>query len=165
MSEPPNVYEGPGPNSDAFDPKRHFWDGLEWWTMDRLFWWDGMRWQPQGAPHVSGLAPSLGAPVAQRKPRPPGYWRDFWLGFVGVVAGNVVLLIVVGSITSSSSSFGTVASLLPWILNIGVLILFAVIRPRVALGMLLAYGIAFALVLCAGIVLYVICFSASSGVP
>lgn len=132
--------------------------------MDRLFWWDGAQWQSYDAPHVSGLSPGLVAPPAAGKVRPPGYWRDFWLGFIGVVAGNVVLLIVINA-TAAGGSPGTVASLAPWILNIGALILFAIIRPRVALGMLTAYGVAFALVLCAGIFLLVLCFGMTRSAP
>ena len=131
--------------------------------MDRLFWWDGAAWQPHDAPHVSGLAASLAVPPAERKVRPPGYWRDFWLGFAGVVAGNIVLFIVITATTPPLGSPGPVASLTPWILNLGALILFAIIRPRVAIGILAAYGAAFALVLCAGIFLLVLCFGMTGG--
>jgi hypothetical protein len=40
----------PGPNSDAFDPNRHNWDGHDWWTLDGGYWWDGSRWQPADIP-------------------------------------------------------------------------------------------------------------------
>lgn len=117
---------------------------------------------------MSGLAPAAGAQLAQRKPRPPGYWRDFWLGFFGVIAANFVVFQIVGAI--SAANLGAVATVVilvaPWVLNLAALITFAIIRPRVALGMLLAYGIALGCALLVGIVIYVICFgSGSRGVP
>ena len=133
--------------------------------MDRLFWWDGAQWQAHDAHHVSGLAPGLVAPPAEPMVRPPGYWRDFWLGFAGVVAGNIVLFIVITATTPPLGSPGPVASLSPWILNLGALILFAIIRPRVAIGMLAAYGAAFGLVLLAGCLLAVLCFGGAVRVP
>jgi amino acid transporter len=133
--------------------------------MDRLFWWDGSRWQPQSAPHVSGLTPSIGPP-AQRAPRPPGYWRDFWLGFAGVILANIVLVQILGAV--SSANLGGAATPIvvaaPWVLNLVAVVAFAIVRPRVALGMLLAYGIAFGCALLAGIVLAVVCFG-GRGVP
>src|SRR5256885_3369244 len=49
-------------------------------------------------------------------------------------------------------------NLVPWILNIGGLIVFAIVRRRVAIGMLIAYATALALALLAGIFLLVLCF-------
>ncbi|HET7420065.1 MAG TPA: hypothetical protein VFL27_06760 [Candidatus Dormibacteraeota bacterium] len=161
MSETPERYEGPGPNSDAFDPKQHHWDGIQWWTADNSHWWDGTRWLARGET-PEHAAP---APAAPRKPRPPGYWRDFWLGFAGVVAVDVILFIVIVSTTPPTGNPNAVASLAPWVLNIGALILFAIIRPRVAIGMLAAYGVAFGLVLLGGCLLAVICFGGAAHLP
>jgi hypothetical protein len=157
-------HTGPGPNDDTFDPKKHFWDGNEWWTADRLFWWDGARWQPWDAPHPSRLAAAGTQPAPRRAPRPPGYRRDFWFGFAGTVAVNIALFIIISTISAANyGQVGTVLGLVPWLVNIGGLILFAIIRPRVALGMLLAYGVAFALVLMAGIFFLVLCFGLTRG--
>ena len=132
--------------------------------MDRLFWWDGAQWQPQDAPHISGLASGLVVPPAKGKVRPPGYWRDFWLGFAGTVAGNIVLAIVSqAALGSNPSAFGSVASLAPWVLNILALVVFAIVRPRVAIGMLVAYATGLALALLAGIFLLVLCFGMARG--
>jgi hypothetical protein len=158
VSEPPQEYQGPGPNSEAFDPKQHRWDGIQWWTADGSYWWDGTRWKPRGAP-------SQPPPAAAWKPRPPGYWRDFWLGFVGVIAANIVLLVVYSQLTAATTGGpGSLLNLAPWVLNLGALVAFGIIRPRVMLGMLLAYGIAFGLAVLAGIFLAVICFG-SGGIP
>jgi len=100
--------------------------------------------------------------------RPPGYWRDFWLGLLGTVVVNIVLFI---ALVNVSGAYGTpdwlmnLVNLGPWVINIGGLILFAFIRPRVAIGMLVAYGIALGLALLAGVVLFVLCFSGGAGVP
>jgi hypothetical protein len=164
LSERPARYEGPGPNDDGFDPEKHFWDFNVWWTADRLFWWDGAQWQSRDAPHASGLAGAGEAPISTRKPRPPGYWRDFWLGFAGVIVVNVLFFIVYSQVIRSVGAVpGSLLNLAPWILNIGGIIAFAIVRPRVALGMLLAYGVAFALVLLVGIFLLVLCFSMTRG--
>jgi hypothetical protein len=42
-------YGGPAPGSDDFDRRKHAWVDGVWWTSDRLFWWDGSRWQPSPA--------------------------------------------------------------------------------------------------------------------
>jgi hypothetical protein len=159
LSERPTRYEGPGPNDDAFDPKQHHWDGIQWWTADYGYWWDGTRWRLRGE---QAQQAEQAPPV--RKPRPPGYWRDFWLGFVGVIVFNVLFFIVYSQVIAGvAGAPGSLLNLAPWILNIGGIIVFAIIRPPVALGMLLAYGIAFALALLAGIFLLVLCFGMSGG--
>lgn len=147
MSDEPPASPRPGPASDDFDPKSHIWDGRQWWTLDRQFWWDGARWQPQDISRPwEALEPGA-------LPKPKGYRRDFWLGFFGTIVGNVLLLIF-----ATSGMLGSGLNVAPWILNFGALVLFAIIRPRVALGMLLAYGIALGLALLAGIFLAVVCF-------
>jgi len=106
--------------------------------------------------------------LATARPRPPGYWRDFWLGLLGTVAVNIALYVIYLNVASASGApdwLMNLANLGPWILNLGALILFAFIRPRVAIGMLVAYGIALGLALLAGIVLFVLCFTGGAGVP
>jgi hypothetical protein len=155
-------HQGPGPNADDFDPKQHLWDGELWWTADRQYWWGGSTWQsvdkPYQAPDFVGSLP--------KTRRRPGWWRDFWLGFVGVIAGNIALVILIGALGGAAyGQAGSLLALMPWVLNFGALVLFAVIRPPVALGMLLAYGIALGLVLLAGIFLAIVCFGGGGGVP
>lgn len=95
-----------------------------------------------------------------------------WIGFFGAIVGNVLLLILLSA--AGSALFNllgyaafTIQGLAPWILNIGALIAFAVWPRgrRIALGMLLAYGVALAVGLVGAIILAVICFGGSGGVP
>ena len=160
LSEPPDRYDGPGPNTDTFDPKQHLWDGRSWWTSDVRWWWDGARWQSRDTP-------SPPPPAAERKPKPPGYRRDFWLGFFGAIVGNIFLVIILNAISSANLGDPTTAIVVaaPWVLNIGALVVFAIVRSRVAVGMLLAYGIALGLALVAGLFLLVLCFGGGGGVP
>ena len=111
--------------------------------------------------------PSPSPPATERKPRPPGYWRDFWLGFGGVVLANIVLAQILGAVSSANLGGAATAIILaaPWVLNLVAVIAFAIVRPRVALGMLLAYGIAFGCALLVGIFLAVVCFGGGRGVP
>lgn len=98
--------------------------------------------------------------------RRPGWWRDFWLGFVGTIAGNIALVILIANLVGAiGGNTGSVLALMPWLFNFGALVVFAIIRPPVALGMLLAYGIAFGLVLLAGILLAILCFGGAVRVP
>jgi len=158
----PKPHQGPGPNADDFDPKQHVWDGRVWWTADHQYWWDGSSWQSVDNPYS---APDFVGPLPKRH-RPPGWWRDFWLGFVGIIAGNVILVILISVLAGATNGQpGSLVGLMPWLLNFGALALFAIIRPPVALGMLLAYGIALGLVLLAGIFLAIICFGGRGGVP
>jgi hypothetical protein len=95
-----------------------------------------------------------------------------WIGFFGAIVGNVLLLILLPAVGNAlfnlvGDAAFTIQGLAPWILNIGALIAFAV-RPRgrrIALGMLLAYGVALALGLVGAIIIAVICFGGSQGVP
>jgi len=154
----------PGPGADDFDADNHHWDGSTWWTKNREFWWDGTQWRHHMEPASSYLPPAAVSPG----PRRPGWWRDFWLGFAGTVAVNLILIFVINGVISSGTTDPTLATILlimPWVLNLGALIVFAVVRAPVALGMLLAYGIAFGLALLGGILLAVICFGGGGGVP
>ena len=159
MSDQPERYDGPGPNSDAFDPKKHLWDGRSWWTSDLRWWWDGTVWESRDVP-------SPAPPQGTRKPRPPGYWRDFWLGYAGTVAGNILLVIATNSaLTATSGSSNGIIAVAPWLLNFIAVVAFGIWRPRVAVGMLAAYGTAFALVLLAGCLLAVVCFGGAARIP
>jgi len=85
---------------------------------------------------------------------------------VGVIAGNIALVILIGALGGAVyGQAGSLLALMPWVLNFGALVLFAIIRPPVALGMLLAYGIALGLALLAGIFIAIICFGGRGGVP
>jgi len=164
-AEPPQTAPDsrPGPASDDFDPKQHIWDGRNWWTADRQQWWDGTRWQGKDSPLTTMAMPE---PPPAHKVRRPGYWRDFWLGFVGVIVGNILLAIILNVIANANLGDAVTAPIVaaPWVINIGAIILLAIVRPPAALGMLLAYGIAFGLALLVGIFLAVLCFG-GGGVP
>ena len=152
----------PGPGQPGWWPASHILYLSEWWTQDGYYWWDGTAWADRNAPG----APPAPAPRV-RAGRPPGYWRDFWLGFAGVIVVNIVMLIIVSALSPAAydGNWSNQLNLVPWVVNIGGLILFAFIRPRVAIGILLAYGIAFGLAILAGIFLAVLCFGGGGGVP
>jgi hypothetical protein len=91
--------------------------------------------------------------------------RDFWLGFIGWFGGNALLCgaqsVLSGVIFDNpiSSVLLVAVSCLPLLVNIGALIYFGIKRPRVALGMLAAFGVTLAVVVCIGVVLFVVCSS------
>lgn len=81
----------------------------------------------------------------------------------------MLLLLVTILIQTNHQTVQQIALALPWLVNIGVLIFFAIKRPPVLFGMLTAYGIAFGVALLAGIVFLAFCFillaSGSGSVP
>jgi hypothetical protein len=152
----------PAPGSDDFDPSRHKWDGNLWWTDDKKYWWDGSAWKSVDDPYK---APDFVGPVGRTK-RPPGFWRDFWLGFFGVIALNVVMFIGLNAL--ASANLGDVSGIVtstPWVVNLIAIVVLAIVRVPALLGALTAYGVALGLALLAGIVFLVICFSGGGGVP
>jgi len=89
--------------------------------------------------------------------------RDFWLGFFGSIAVNVLIaaLGIFANVSNSSLSglAGLLFGVMPWVLNIGAIILFLVLkRSRVVLGILFAYAVGFIIVLVAGFFFAVVCF-------
>lgn len=104
--------------------------------------------------------------------------KDFWIGFglfwgVNIVLGiaTTVLPAFLFSLESSSSTntaataiVGLALTLLPWVVNGGLLIYLAVTRSQMAYGMLAGLGAALALTFLLFVVLLIICFtSAGSG--
>jgi hypothetical protein len=91
---------------------------------------------------------------------------QFWLGFFGAIVGNVVLVTLVVTMASEGNGqLGTFIVGAPWVLNFGAIVLFAIVRPRIALGMLFAYGIAFGLALLGGIFIFITCATGGGGIP
>ena len=104
--------------------------------------------------------------------------RDFWLGVVLFFVLNIVLTAcqwglgiglfaispdIVNSDFISSPLFtilSWVLTLLPWVINGGLLIYFAVTRSQIALGMVAGFGIALVIVICLGVIFTVWCFIA-----
>ena len=95
--------------------------------------------------------PPLGPELAKKR-------RDFWMG-VGLFFGlNILLwvcqfgLLAIFSNSNLSSDVTGVLSLviylLPWVLNIGLIIFLAFTRSQMALGMLAGFGIALVIVVC-----------------
>ena len=77
-------------------------------------------------------------------------------------------MLAVVVITSAGQVYGVRGALIggaPWVINFVAVVLLAIVRPRIAIGMLLAYGVALGLALIGGIFLAVICFSGGGGVP
>ena len=96
--------------------------------------------------------------------------RDFGIG-VGLFFGLNLVLWVCGIVSTSilylpdipyqiSDALGIIMALLPWILNIGLIIYLAFKRPQVALGMLAGFGIALAIVVCLFLIVAAVCFVA-----
>lgn len=101
--------------------------------------------------------------------------RDFWIGVGIFFALNIVLtlcqwgLLAVSpefTITGSDRVSSTLASILylvftlaPWVINIGLIVFFALTRSQIALGMLAGFGIALAIVICLGLIFTVWCFA------
>ncbi|MBV6452594.1 MAG: hypothetical protein MHPDNHAH_03352 [Anaerolineales bacterium] len=50
--------------------------------------------------------------------------------------------------------------LLPWVINIGLIVFFAFTRSQIALGMVAGFGIALFIIICLGIVFTIWCFVA-----
>ncbi len=105
---------------------------------------------------------------ADDKEKRSDFWRGFWLWW----AGNIVLSILTGGLTflgallpsTMQENMGLVTaltwicSLLPFVINVGVIVLLALTRSQMALGMLAAFAVAFAVVLVLGVILAVVCF-------
>lgn len=106
--------------------------------------------------------------------------RDFWIGVVLFFVLNVVLVLCqwgarfglfalqpdVFSSPSVSSSLYSILSILltvlPWVVNIGLILFFAFTRSQIALGMLAGFGIALAIAICLGVIFTIWCFYALS---
>jgi cytosine/uracil/thiamine/allantoin permease len=99
--------------------------------------------------------------------------KDFWLGFWLWWGLNILLWVIttaasVGiysipsnndtTLTSLQSIASIVLGVLPLLVNLGLLIYFALTRGQIALGMLVAFGVALALVVLLGIIFTVACF-------
>lgn len=103
--------------------------------------------------------------------------RDFWRGFWLWWGMNVVLSIATMYLLPSfgpSRDDNEVAStlrlvvvllvvLLPYVINIGLVIYLAQTRSQMALGMLAAFGTGLAIVIILGIVLTIVCFAQLRG--
>lgn len=99
--------------------------------------------------------------------------KDFWLGFGLWWVLNILLTlcqwgvsIALFSIPSTDETLATVVSIgtmilyiLPWLINIGLIIYLAFTRSQMALGMLAGFGSALALVICLGVIATVACFA------
>ena len=71
------------------------------------------------------------------------------------------MLLVSALIQTNNQTVQPIALALPWLVNIGVLIFFAIKRPPVLFGMLTAYGIALGTAVLAGILFLAFCFAAT----
>ncbi|RIK29888.1 MAG: hypothetical protein DCC56_10950 [Anaerolineae bacterium] len=104
--------------------------------------------------------------------------KDFWIGVVLFFVLNIALVLCqwglgFGAMTVAPNGLGsddfsttltTIVSwifiLLPWVINIGLIVFFAFTRSQIALGMVAGFGIALAIVICLGIVFTIWCFIA-----
>ncbi len=97
------------------------------------------------------------------------FWRGFWLWWglnilLAILStGGTIMLSGLAYNSSNASSalisiLSTLAGLVPLVINIGLLIYFALTRSQIALGMLVAFGAALALVIVLGIIFTVACF-------
>ena len=102
--------------------------------------------------------------------------KDFWIG-VGLFFGLNILLGICfagASVALSSAAFpadgssttfsdlysilSCILSLLPWLINIGLMLYFAFTRSQVALGMLAGFGAALLITICVGVIFAAYCF-------
>ena len=104
--------------------------------------------------------------------------KDFWLGVGLFFALNIVLTLcqwglgfgfisLSPNFNYSDPTFSALYSvlsiffyILPWLINIGLIIYFAFTRGQIALGMVAGFGIALLLTLCLGLIFTVWCFYA-----
>jgi hypothetical protein len=119
--------------------------------------------------------PNLQQPLGEGTPSKPApdpdakkKRRDFWLG-VGLFFG---LNIALGGLSALFfgvlynldipydviNTISLIVNFLPYVLNIGLIILLAFRRPQMALGMLAGFGIAVAIVVCLGLIFMAACF-------
>ena len=106
--------------------------------------------------------------------------RDFWIGVAIFFVLNIVLTLcqwglgagfyaaspsIVDSNFPSSPLFSIlswVLLLMPWVINIALVVYFALTRSQIALGMVAGFGIALAIVICLGVLFTVWCFATLS---
>ena len=104
--------------------------------------------------------------------------RDFIIGFAGWWGLNIVLGILETALSAIATSLSatsptpndTVTTIIgivsviigcvPWLINLALLIYFLLTRQWIALGGLAAFGVAFLLALCIGVIVAVVCFGA-----
>lgn len=103
--------------------------------------------------------------------------KDFWIGFALFFGVNILLgiCLAAANVAVFSSAYPTdgstaplpsdiytvlscVLSLLPWVINGGLVIYFALTRSQVALGMVAGFGAALALAICLGVIFTAYCF-------
>ncbi len=102
--------------------------------------------------------------------------RDFWIGFGLWFGLNILMTLAVwgtmmalSAVYSSGNQYGTfisnaanalslIVGFVPYVVNIGLVIYFAIKRPQIALGMLVGFGVTFAIVVCLGVIATVACF-------
>lgn len=101
--------------------------------------------------------------------------RDRWIG-IGLFFGLNILLwicqfafsIGLAGLSSQGESdlangISTIAAillwLLPWVINIGLIVYFSFTRNQIALGMLLGFALALAIVIVLGLIFMVACFA------
>lgn len=109
-------------------------------------------------------APPLSPELAKKR-------RDFWIGF-GIFFGLNLLLwgcqiAAIGLMETLTPDlvysdpmnlFGIALTILPWIVNIGLIIFLAFKRPQMALGMLAGFGVALLIVVCLFLITLAVCF-------
>jgi len=132
----------------------------------------------------SSLPPSIEKPKSKYLTRkeytdPAEKKKDFWIG-VGLFFGLNILLGICSALAytaifnlaypSDSSTFtpasdiytalSCILNLLPWVINFGLIIYFALTRSQIALGMVAGFGAALAIVICLGAIFMAYCFYA-----
>ncbi|MFZ5905628.1 MAG: hypothetical protein ACOYZ8_18975 [Chloroflexota bacterium] len=114
-------------------------------------------------PPGEGTPPRLAPDPDAKKKR-----RDFWLG-VGLFFGLNLALAGLGALFFGVlysldipydliNVLSLIANLLPYVLNIGLIIFLAFKRPQMALGMLAGFGFSIAIVICLGLLFMAACF-------
>jgi hypothetical protein len=122
----------------------------------------GARNAAKAALVALGMTPPPLDPVLAQKQ------RDFWLGIGLFYAMNFVMWLIgvlIWAVIGGLSLTGTLADIVtgiigfvPFVINLGVIIFLAFKRPRMAFGMLAAFGVPLAITVCLALAFGAVCF-------
>lgn len=137
-----------------------------------------ISWDDETEQAVAEQATAAAAEQAAQKKKNR---REFWKGFLGGLAGNIILSILLTAVFALLSSifikgemsssefmlinlFSLVGWILPFLANVAALIILLVTKRKwMAYGLLALWGVGLALTLILGVVLMMVCFATEGG--
>lgn len=137
-----------------------------------------ISWDDETEQAVAEQATAAAAEQAAQKKKNR---REFWKGFLGGLAGNIILSILLTAVIALLSSifikgemsssefmlinlFSLVGWILPFLANVAALIILLVTKRKwMAYGLLALWGVGLALTLILGVVLMMVCFATEGG--